>query len=117
MEIDAVRTARAVIPPFMEHRFGRRFRCGTVVRLSLGGAFAGRGRLANVSLSGARLETGLELPLYATIEIARDDGERSVELRASVVRRDAYGAGIEWCETPSRPICGIFGCRKCCEAA
>ena len=101
---------------FMEHRFGRRFRCGTTVRLSAGAGVTGRGRLTNVSLSGAYLETSLPLPLFATVEIRSDAGrDTPVELVASVVRRDARGVGVEWCETPSRSICEIFGCTKRCE--
>lgn len=103
-------------PVFMEHRFGQRFRCGTVVRLSAGSGIAGRARLANVSLSGAYLETALALPLYATVEIT-GDGDRRVELLACVVRRDATGVGVEWCDTPARSICEIFGCKKHCEVA
>lgn len=105
-------------PPFMEHRFGRRFRCGTTVRLSAGGAVTGRGRLANVSLSGAYLETALELPLFATVEIAKDvERGKGVALLASVVRKDRGGVGVEWCDTPSRSICEFFGCTKHCEVA
>jgi len=101
-------------PLFMEHRFGRRFRCGTAVRVSAGTALAGRGRLVNVSLSGAYLQTALDLPLYASVEVAKD-GDGAVRLLASVVRKDATGVGIEWCETPSCSICRTFGCSKHCE--
>lgn len=100
----------------MDHRFGRRFRCGTVVRLSAGEGTVGQGRLANVSLSGAYLETGLPLPLFAAVEITRaGESLPPIHPRGSVVRRDARGVGIEWCETPGRPICEIFGCTKRCE--
>jgi len=42
---------------------------------------------------------------------------KAVELRASVVRKGAGGVGIEWCETPARSICRIFGCTRHCEIA
>jgi hypothetical protein len=101
-------------PTFMEHRFGERFRCGTTVRLSCAGV-AGRGRLVNVSLSGAYLQTTLDLAPYATLEVTRDvDCGRRIVLTASVVRRDRGGFGVEWCETPGRSICQIFGCGKQC---
>jgi hypothetical protein len=106
-----------VAPLYMEHRFGQRFRCGTTVRLSAGDGITGQGRLANVSLSGAYLETSLPLPLFATVEVASETGGRAgVELLGSVVRKDARGVGIEWCETPACSICEIFGCGKRCEA-
>jgi len=86
------------------------------VRLGSGGAELGMGNLANVSLSGAFLETALELPLFATLEISSDAGcDRRVQLLASVVRRDRNGVGVEWCETPARSICSIFGCTRHCE--
>jgi len=100
---------------FMEHRFGQRFRCGTAVRVSTDGS-AGDGRLVNVSLSGAYVQARLDLPLFALLDITAERADRKVELRACVVRRDATGVGVEWCETPSRPICQIFGCTKHCEA-
>jgi len=102
---------------FMEHRFGQRFRCGNGVRLAAGD-LAGPGRLVNVSLRGAYVETALDLPLFTTVEIA-GNGEhgKAVDLRASVVRKDAGGVGIEWCETPVRSICRIFGCTRHCEVA
>ena len=100
---------------FMEHRFGQRFRCGTAVRLSSGDGVTGGGRLANVSLSGAYVETALDLPLFALIEIATERRDHEVEMRGSVVRKDSRGVGVEWSETPARPICRIFGCTKQCE--
>ena len=43
----ATRSGAASLPVFMEHRFGRRFRCGSAVRLSVGTGLTGPGRLAN----------------------------------------------------------------------
>jgi len=48
------------------------------------------------------------------VEVAKD-GDGAVRLLASVVRKDATGVGIEWCETPSCSICRTFGCSKHCE--
>ena len=104
----------------MEHRFGQRFRCGTSVRVIGGSGETGRGRLVNVSLSGAYLETELNLPLLGSIVITRDAagaGAGDIELLASVVRKDSRGAGVEWCENLSCSICEIFGCGKRCEVA
>jgi hypothetical protein len=113
---DTVESAAHPGPVFMEHRFGRRFRCGTTIRVSAGDGLERPGRLANVSLSGAYVETPAPPPLFATIRIKRDgEGRERLELLGSVVRRDSRGVGIEWCETPTRPICAIFGCTKHCE--
>ncbi|HTU67575.1 MAG TPA: PilZ domain-containing protein [Steroidobacteraceae bacterium] len=104
-------------PGGMEHRFGRRLSCGTRVRLTAGEGIAGAGRLVNVSLSGAYIETSLDLPPFSLLEISSDGRPRAVELLASVVRKDATGVGVEWCETPSCSICRIFGCAQPCEVA
>ena len=100
---------------FMEHRFGRRFRCGTAVHVSADSGVAGEGRLANVSLSGAYVQTALDLPLFALVDLVASRDGRTVERRACVVRKEATGVGVEWCETPTRSICQIFGCPKHCE--
>jgi hypothetical protein len=100
----------------MEHRFGRRSVCGSVVRISAGTGIAGVGRLRDVSLSGAYVQTALDLPLYGLLSLTRATPEESgIELLAAVVRRDANGVGVEWCETPACSICRIFGCAQPCE--
>jgi hypothetical protein len=100
----------------MEHRFGRRYTCGTRVALSAGVGLVGDGRLRNVSLSGAYVETTLDLPLSATVAIEKIcDGQRGIDLLAWVVRKDAEGVGIEWCETPARSICQTMGCARPCR--
>ena len=103
--------------PPMEHRFGRRYACGAPVRISAADEIAGGGRLVNVSMSGAYLQTALDLPLYALVSLVkvRKDDHTPVELMASVVRRDNGGVGVEWCETPARSICHVLGCPHPCH--
>jgi hypothetical protein len=70
------------------------------VRLGSGGAELGMGSLANVSFSGAFLETSLELPVSASITpeplssagVALDD----LKIGARVARVEPHGVGIEW---------------------
>lgn len=103
-------------PHGMEHRFGRRVPCGTPVAISAGADLVGVGRLRDVSLSGAFVETVVNLPLFARVAIEKQcEGGRGIELRASVVRKDTDGVGIEWCETPSRSICLTLGCPRPCR--
>lgn len=110
-------------PPFqpqgslrMDHRFGRRYECGTLVRLAANGGIAGQGRMRDVSLSGAFVETALDLPLFAQVTLFRTTpANRVLEMRGSVVRRDAAGYGVEWCETPPGAICQVFGCPHPCR--
>ena len=70
------------------------------VRLSSSGAEIGMGSIANVSTSGAFLETKIRLPVDARITLepaasanAALDG---LKLDARVARVDRRGLGIEW---------------------
>ena len=105
----------------MDHRWGQRVPCGSHVRLSTGAGIGGAGRLRDVSMSGAFLETALELPLFGrvTVAVVRDDPAlgREIEAIGSVVRKEPGGAGIEWCETPAGSICARLGCTSRCAAA
>jgi hypothetical protein len=105
---------------FMEHRWGRRMPCVAKVCVSAGSAVTGTARLANVSISGAFVETALPLPLFGQVAIAalRADGStHCVEFTATVVRIDNGGVGIEWNETFAGPICRLLGCDGDCAAS
>ena len=113
----AVQAARPAEPAIarMEHRWGRRLPCRARVRLSAGSELAGSGRLRNVSMSGALLETALPLPLYSRIAVAVL-GEHSeyAERIAIVVRREPGCAGVEWLEAAEGPVCHMLGCAAHC---
>ena len=70
------------------------------VRLSNSGAELGMANLANVSTSGAFLETKLQLPVNAniTLEAISSAGAElaNLKLAARVARVDPRGLGIEW---------------------
>jgi hypothetical protein len=101
-------------PQGMEHRWGRRIRCHADVRISAGD-LAGAGRLRDISLSGAFVETSLALPLFAPIAIAAcRAADTNPELWACVVRRDRDGVGVEWIETQPGFVCPMLGCETCC---
>ena len=84
----------------MEHRWGQRVTLEIPVRLFVGGRLLGRGLLRNVSISGALIETSLELPVFTNLvvslpsvsEVAPD----SPELAANGVRRVPGGIAVEW---------------------
>jgi hypothetical protein len=70
----------------------------------------GTGRLVDVSLTGAYLETQMTLRALAFVYLESADrnladgiGKR---IAASVVRHDARGVGLEWCE-PQTKAAGV----------
>jgi hypothetical protein len=113
--VDAAAPAR--VGSRMEHRFGRRYSCGESVRICAGDRVTGIGRLVNVSMSGAYVQSTMNLPPFLRVSLIKpraDDGTH-VELLASVVRGDAGGFAVEWCETPACSICQLLGCPQPCH--
>jgi hypothetical protein len=104
---------------FMEHRWGRRIPCRLYVRLTGGAGVSGAGRLRDVSMSGAFIDTALDLPQLAQVELAvvRDDPPREITMMASVVRVERDGIAVEWCEMSAGPVCALLGCATRCAAA
>jgi hypothetical protein len=83
-----------------EHRRGQRIAATMWVRLSSSGAEIGMGSIANVSTSGAFLETKIQLPVNARITLeptaAASAALEGLKLDARVARVDSRGLGIEW---------------------
>jgi len=92
----------------MEHRWGRRIPLEVPVRLDLGGRPMGRGILRNASLSGALIETALELPtftnLVVVLPVSTEAAPGSAELAACVVRREVAAFAVEWRDMACQPI-------------
>jgi len=86
----------------VEHRWGRRL--DTSVDVSLFGhpCVVGRGRIRNVSMTGAFVQTSLALPPLAQLDIELHSrlplGCETYRIAASVVRTSSDGLGIEWRE-------------------
>ena len=60
-----------------------------------------KGRLKNLSLSGALVTTDQVLPLHAYLEISIETsgtGHRAQIVMARVTRNLEGGVGVEWCE-------------------
>jgi hypothetical protein len=103
----------------MEHRWGQRMRCLARVELSAGDGVHGKGRVRDVSSSGAFLETTLDLPLQTRVillVLGNESATQVVEIDAIVVRVARGGIGVEWCETPTGSICAVVGCTAPCTA-
>ena len=89
-------------------RFGQRIPIAVKARLSIDGQPMGYGTIRNASVSGALIETELNLPLHSNLIVAlsiMDGGASTVrDLEARVVRVDAEGLGIEWRDMASVDI-------------
>jgi hypothetical protein len=90
------------------------------VSVSTGSGASGIGKLTNISISGAFLETAVSLPLFVQLAIVvlRDDGAaHQLTFAAVVVRHDENGVGIEWCDPTAGSICQALHCDiKCAHA-
>jgi len=84
----------------MEHRWGQRVTLEVPVSLAVGGRVLGRGVLRNASMSGALIDTSLELSLFTNLVVALPAVNESKagprELAACVVRRAHGGFAVEW---------------------
>ncbi len=84
----------------MDHRWGKRIPVDIEVRLACGSGVIGRGRLANVSSSGAFVRGDLAIPLLSrlrvTAEVRTTRGTHRLEASAFVTRHAPNGTGLEW---------------------
>jgi PilZ domain len=86
----------------MEHRWGHRREISRAVHLGTRSGVAARGRISNVSISGAFVVSALPASLYSYVEVrftAMLDGKRArMAVEGQVVRKEGGGFGVEWCE-------------------
>jgi hypothetical protein len=94
----------------MEHRWGRRYDTDVAVRFVALPGTIGSGRVTNISMSGAFMETRSKLRLLMVLYIegltsATERGKpgNPKRLAATVVRRSSAGVGLEWCERWAYP--------------
>ncbi len=89
----------------MEHRWGHRREVSRAVQLGTRGGVVARGRISNVSISGAFIVTPLPVPLFSYVQvqfIAMLNGKRTrVSVEGQIVRKEPLGVAIEWCELAS----------------
>lgn len=87
----------------MEHRYGNRYSSAIEVYVrSQTGRLAARGRLLDVSISGAFVATSLAIPPLSsiTIQVVSEAPltRRCQPIEAQVIRCTQRGLGIEWKE-------------------
>jgi hypothetical protein len=88
------------LPLGSEHRWGERIRVDLPVDVLEEGRVEAGGHLKNLSLSGALLQSGVDLRLHALIgvRIAGNSSAGSYVIKARVSRKPTQCVGIEWCE-------------------
>ena len=86
----------------MEHRWGQRREVDRPVRITASGRVFARGRITNVSMSGAFVVSPLPAKLLSYLElhfVSLHGGRRgSTAIEGQVVRATSAGFGIEWRE-------------------
>ncbi len=96
----------------MEHRWGRRSAASVGVTLHSGAGSAVRGRLINVSLSGALVLTDVRLPAFTQLIVELESPRPSdipVEtISAFVVREASRGVALEWTEFSPPAIAALL---------
>jgi hypothetical protein len=108
-----MRNAIQKIPPFDKTsvRFGKRRPLDLPVALRTDDSRDGRGIIRNASLSGAFVETSLDLPMCTNLLVTLADRRSTAAprvLNACVTRVDAYGVGIEWRDMASLDVLEIL---------
>jgi hypothetical protein len=87
----------------MEHRWGRRESTDIMVRFYARSGTTGIGRLLNISSTGAYMATTAHLRPFSLVYLEPAAASfweiESRRIAASVVREDAGGVGLEWCES------------------
>jgi hypothetical protein len=90
----------------MEHRWGERRPIDFKVRFVMMPATVGTGRIINISATGAFMKTQMTLRLLSLLYLQPMEfpETENKHIRATVVRRDAMGVGLEWCEYDAKTM-------------
>ena len=95
----------------MEHRWGKRSSVDIPVVLHAGSGSRIRGRMANLSLSGALVLTDVRLPVFSQVMLELEGLWSNAEMppiAAYVARAANGGIGLEWDEFSPLPIAELL---------
>ena len=84
-----------------ESRWGDRVNVNIPVQVSADALAGADGCMKNLSLSGALMKAGVDLPLHSLIEVSikmPSPSRRAEAITAYVSRKVEEGVGVEWCE-------------------
>jgi hypothetical protein len=85
----------------MEHRWGQRRNISKSVQLRTQGGSVALGRMLNVSLSGAFVQTSLKARPLAQVQLQIISSKRprtTTQIDAQIIRLTETGLGLEWHE-------------------
>ncbi|MET0280142.1 MAG: PilZ domain-containing protein [Steroidobacteraceae bacterium] len=94
----------------MEHRWGNRMELHAPAVLQTPTGSIAHARVRNASISGAFVETLLQLPLLSRVQL-RPDCETGEWLEACVVRVESDGAALEWLDPPLQAVSALLALR------
>jgi hypothetical protein len=90
-----------------ESRWGDRVKVHIPVRVSSDAAAGAGGHIKNVSLSGALVNSDVDLKLHSLVEVSIEmpsTPQREEAIMAYVSRKVHGGVGVEWCEFAPRAV-------------
>jgi hypothetical protein len=90
----------------MEHRWGERLEVAVPVRIRAPYGLVGSGLVTNFSVSGAFIATTLPVAVLSKVRVSFRFGRRAAQIMqlgsstfvAQVVRQNAAGFAVEWCD-------------------
>jgi hypothetical protein len=97
----------------MEHRWGERVALELPIYIAVHNRTGISGRMKNLSLSGALIQTPIELKVHSLIRVSVNLPPRPLYetvLLAQVIHLHNSEAGIEWCEFAPRLVKEILRC-------
>jgi PilZ domain len=84
-----------------ESRWGDRTSVNIPVQMSTASVWVSVGYMKNLSLSGALVNSDIDLGLHSLIDVSihmPEPSQRTQAVKAYVSRRTKEGIGLEWCE-------------------
>jgi hypothetical protein len=95
----------------MEHRWGNRMELHAPALVQTPTGSIAHGSVRNASISGAFVETLLQLPLLSRV-LLRPDCDAGEWLEACVVRVETDGAALEWLDPPLQAVSALLALRS-----
>ena len=87
------------------------------VQLRTQGGLVALGRIVNLSLSGALVQTTLKAPLFSRVQLTvAVDRKHKAQMEAQIVRQTDLGLAVEWSEFGNDLIQAILAARQPAQA-